>query len=344
MLKTKTKVTIGFIAVLSIAAGVQTSNIVANQVNAANDCETTSGSCGTTFQVNVVESLTVSLTTPETAASGAMNTFLRDTVGLEVTSNNANGFTASMYSNTNTESGAKATDLINSSDNSSTIETMSDATVTKSNFKSDTWGYSLSDYASAQDSTSTSDTTAGNDNSTYKKMISDSASPSTILYSNAAASKSQDIYFGAKASAVKPSGTYSGSVVISVVSGVVDNNNPATPTNPATDNSNTGTATYTSGTGVGSSTYADGTAYSGTTAYTTTSSGEDTKTTTTTITGGDTTSSYPLGVTEDTSAHINSGAPLAAGLAVTSAVAAVSGLFFFILAKRKKDDEDEEEA
>ena len=97
MLKTKTKVRICFVGILSIAAGVHAGMIVAT--NAAES--------QTTFQVNVVESLSVSITAPRGGASGNINTFLRNTVSLSVTSNNANGFTASMY--------AKNTNLTNSS-------------------------------------------------------------------------------------------------------------------------------------------------------------------------------------------------------------------------------------
>ena len=146
---------------------------------------------------------------------------------------------------------------------------------------------------------------------------------------------SRDIYFGAKSNISQASGTYSGTVVFNIISGVlpVDNENkPDIPASPATPGENN-VATY------------DQT--NNRTVYTTTTTNTTTGTTeqTTTITNGDTTSSYadPAGVTDSTSSNIYDGSMLNTVLATTASVAAASGLIFFILAKRKKDDEDEEE-
>ena len=345
MLKTKTKVITGFISILSVSSGIIASNIVANQV-LADTC--TDGQCNTTFQVNVVESLTVSLE-PTMADPGNPNTFLRDTYNLGVSTNNISGFTASMYAN-NTDVGSTddaKSSLLNTTDSSTTVQTLSDASSTRSAFPVNAWGFSLSNYTAADptDTSSVPDTTSGTDSSTYKKLTSSTASPIPVLTSSTAASLTQDIYFGAKIGFDKPSGTYRGQVIISAVSGVVDSNtNPITPTNPIDVSDTTtypsNTAVYTGSTGT--NTYAgtaSGTA--GATAYSTT----DGDSTTTTISSGDNRSAYQSaqGVTETTASSINSGAPLATGLAVTAGVAAASSLFFFILAKRKKDDEDEEE-
>lgn len=317
MPKTKTKVIVCFVSILSATAGICASNFVASQVLA---------DAKTTFKVNIAESLSVSITTPNNSSSGAMNTFLRNTINLKVSSTNANGFTASMYTNNNT------TNLINTRSSSKTLPTLT-ADSTRSNFPSNRWGYSLG--------TSDGETSAGNANSTYHPLVSTSATPITVLSSTSTASTAtEDIYFGAKADATQTVGTYSGSVVISVVSGVVDDDNPITPDNPVTpSDTNTTNPSY-SGAGT---TKGGGT--NGTTAYTTTTNNGDTTTTTTEVSDGDTTASYanPAGVTESTTSNINSGSPLAVGLAVSAAVAATSGIFFFILAKRRKDDDEEEE-
>ncbi len=314
MLKAKTKVIVGFVGVLSVASGVCASNIVANQVSA---------DANTIFKVNIAETLSVAITTPNSGASGAANTFMRNTVNLNVSSTNVNGFTASMYTNNNT------TNLINTRDSSKTIQTLS-GTSTRSDFPANRWGYSLDD------------TAAGDASSNYNPLVSSSTSPITVLSSTEAADNvSTDIYFGAKADSAQASGTYSSTVVISVVSDTIDDDNPITPTDPVTPNDNTQTNPSYSGAGT---TKGHGT--NGTTSYTTnTDNGDGTSTTTTEISDGDTTDSYanPAGVTEHTTASIRSGTPLAVGLAVTAAVAATSGMFFFILAKRRKDDDEEEE-
>jgi len=343
MLKTKTKVIIGFVGIISAVSGIQASNLVASQVGAASaTCtESNPASCSlsTTFQVNVVDSLSVTLTLPEEWASGSMNTFLRNDITLDVSTNNENGFTASMYAN-NTSSGAtNATDLLNTSDQSTTIPTLESSTATRSSFPANQWGFSLGDYTAADPSdTSVPDTPTGSDSSTYKQLTSSQSTPTIVLYSDEAASLSQNIYFGTKADATIPSGTYRGTVVISAVTDTVDpSTNPVTPTNPATDQSTTTTNPAYS---------YDGTANVDRTTYTYTSGDAEAGTTSTQtiVSAGDNTDFYQnaLGVTE-TTANINSGAPLATGLAVAAGVAATSGVIFFILAKRKDDDDEEEE-
>ena len=304
MLKTKTKVRICFVGILSIAAGVHAGMIVAT--NAAES--------QTTFQVNVVESLSVSITAPRGGASGNINTFLRNTVSLSVTSNNANGFTASMY--------AKNTNLTNSSvGNSETIPTMTAAS-TRGNFGTSQvnhWGFSVND------------TTSGSTSSTYSP-IQTSSSPTKLLSTTGVGSGSKDIYFGTQVNIAQASGTYTGSVVIAVVSGTIDDDNPVVPDDPATpDDTTNDKATYDS--------------TKNRTVYSTTEISTDTTKTTTEVSEGDTTDAYnnPQGVVEHTSASIVAGTSLATGLAVASAVAATSSIFFFILARRKKDDDDEDE-
>ncbi len=282
----------------------------------------------TSFQVNVADSLAVSVTAPATWATGDIDTFLRNKVSIEVVSNDSAGFTASMYSE-------DSTDLTNVAKSTFTIPTLADQS-TRSDFPSDYWGYSLG--VSSLAGRNYNETDAGNSASVYYPLVATSASPITILQAaEGTYSGTQDIYFGAKASVNKASGTYTGTVLISVVTGTVTtpsdnpNDNPITPVNPATNNDTTeGHATY------------DG--VNDRTVYYSTTVASDTVSTTTEVSKGNTTSSYaaPAGVTTKTSSNINSGS-IALGLATTASVAAASGIFFFILAKRREEDEDEEE-
>lgn len=322
MLKAKARVAISCIGVLSVASGLLAGTFVARQASADT-------SANATFQVNVQESLSVTITTPQEWDSGNINEFLRNKVGLSVTSNNASGFKASMYS-------SAGTSLTNVSKSSATLPTLDTGTSYACTgttdpdcaaFPANHWGYSLDDSA--------------NEDGTYRPMVSSTTDPITIMTgdgSTAQRSQDQDIYFGAKADASKESGTYAGTVVISVVTGEVTdsgsatNDNPITPTNPASSGAS-GVATYDSTN--------DRTTY--TTTSTSGSGSSATNSTTTTVSTGDTRSSYstPAGVT--TSSKTSTNNALAVALATTAGVAAVSSGIFFILAKRKKDDDEEEE-
>lgn len=352
MLKTKTKVKVATTGVLSIAAGVMAGALSIPHTSAITceggstydptlvspeDGTTVIGGCvaNTTFQVNVVESLNVTLTEPTSGATGNINTFLRDEIDLSITSNNATGFTATMYADTSSDD---KTSLVNTSSSSYTLPSLDDS-CTRGDFNENHWGYSL-DATTTMNNKTYNETSGGNGNSKYHKLPTSSA-PDTVLTNTGATTSavSRSIYFGTQANASIAAGTYSGTVVIGVVTGTVNDNNdssnPVTPPdNPATNSDTTaGTATYNSS--------ANRTVY-----YTTsTDSDAGTTTTETSVSAGNTVDSYsnPAGVTEHTTASIATGTPLATGLAVTSAVAATSGFIFFILAKRKKDDDDEEE-
>lgn len=337
MLKELSRISIGLAGILSVAT-VITAGVYVPDSTSASQC--TSSPCNTTFQVNVKETLSVAITTPSTWASGTptyesasdswSTDFLRNKVSLSVTSNNATGFTATMYANSSS--------LTNNSKASVTLPSLT-ASQTRGSFSPNHWGYSLNTTGdSAGNYTYNAkiynETEAGNNNSYYHPLAT-SAAPDTVLTGVGATTGERDIYFGAKADLSQASGTYSGTVVISVVTGEVKDNNdsestPTTPTNPATpadDTANDGIATYNS--------------TANRTVYTTTSG----NTTTTTVSDGDNTSSYasPQGVSENYSSNISSSSPLAIGLASAAAVAAASGGIFFILAKRKKDDDEEEE-
>lgn len=284
----------------------------------------------TQFQVNVRESLVVSITTPATWATGDVDQFLRNKINVSVSTNNADGFTASMTTKTS------STDLVHVADKG-TIPTLASSSA-KSSFPTNRWGYSLND------------TDQGNDSSTYNALVGASSTPITLISRTESQTVSnKDVWFGAKADTSKPSGTYVSTVVISVVTGVIDNNtNPTTPTNPAQPDSNENTANY-SGTGT-----TTGNTTNGSTTYTyrrnSGSGSSATSATTTEVSDGDNRNAYvgytpPQGVTtrQTTTESVSDGSSLATGLAIASATAATSGALFFILAKRKKDDDDEEE-
>ncbi|MBQ3474220.1 hypothetical protein IJH24_02225 [Candidatus Saccharibacteria bacterium] len=273
----------------------------------------------TDLYVDVREVLSVSITTPTTWASGNVDTFLRNAVHLDVVTNNANGFTASMTMKTNN------TSLVNTTKSTATLPTLS-ASTTRTNFPANYWGYSLDD------------TVAGNGSSTYNALVGASSNPITILSSNSASSGSKDFYFGAKANVTKASGTYSGTVVISVVTGIVDNNNPATPTYPDGPNPIPDTPSY--------NPLHQTTTYT----HTTTNSGAGTSTTTTEVSAYDNRSAYgvvsqnpSLGVTYSTASNVSSLSAMTTGLAIASSVAMTSGAFFLFAARREEDDDEEED-
>lgn len=282
------------------------------------------------FSATVDEMLTVTLDTGSTSASGTPTSggqLLRTKVGLQVSTNNATGFSASMTTSSTT------TNLSNSAGSTDAYKIpVLTSNYTKSNFPANYWGYSYDD------------TSAGSDSSTYRPIAALGAtSPSYIMNSGKSTTTvSKDIYFASKATTAKAAGSYTNSVVISVVSGV-NTSAPTTPTNPvkpsddSTPNDGNGNPGNNGGTYVSSAGSTVTRATSGTT-------------TTTQVSSGNTTNSYskPQGVTNTTNtttttATINEGTPLATGLAVTAGVAAVAGIAFFVVAKKKQDDEDEEE-
>lgn len=279
----------------------------------------------TKFRVNVSDTLSVSVTTPDTWAVGDIDQFLRNRINVAVTSNNAAGFTATMTTKTNVK------DLTNTRSSSYIIPTLQDD-ATVSAFPANYWGYSLSDERPEPLATAT-----------YSPLVSPAdAAPITILSSNVPASLDQDVYFGAKANASKASGTYQNTVVISVVTGVIDDSSSDDPVDPD-DPTPTPEPAH--------DTTPDTPTYDPTndrTTYTVvTPNDDDTTTTTTEISNGDTRSQYadPQGVKHKSTASttVNEGQPLATGLAVTAAVSAATGFLFFIIAKRRKDDDEEED-
>ncbi len=298
---------------------------------AANLGSVQAATANTTFNVNVKESLAVSITAPSEYARGDAGVFLRNQVNLSVSTNNANGFTASMYSQ-------NSTNLTNMVTSTETIPTLSSYS-TRSSFPANRWGYSLGDGYIEGETKTYGETVAGNNSSRYYPLTTSTTTPIKIL--TGTDTGEQQIYFGAKSDLTKASGTYTGTVIISVVTDVIDSNNPITPSNPAQPNNTNEVAAYT-GAPTGSTS-------SGSTTYTYRRTSGGATTTTTQVSEGNNVSAYqgytpPQGVIENTLSNVyDGGSPLASALAATSASAAAAGMFFFILAKRKDDDDQEEE-
>lgn len=300
----------------------------------------TTSPCNTKFQVNVRETLAVQITSPTTGATGDINQFLRNKVGVNVTTNSTGGFTASMYSKDNTN-------LSHSSLSGTTIPTLASYS-TRGSFPANRWGYSLSSGAYIGGSSTYNDTEAGNNSSRYYPLVSTSGSPLKILEASAGTTTgSQNIYFGAKADATKPSGTYANTVVISVVTGAVNSStNPMTPTNPAKPTTSSTTGSTATSTGrVAYYSAPTGGSSAGTTVHTSYSDNSGTKTTTSEVSEGNNVNAYqpPHGVIEEIETNVASNSTLAATLATAATLAASSGMFFFIAAKRRGDDDDDED-
>lgn len=262
------------------------------------------------FQVKIPEVLTVSITRPNSWATGDIGVLLRNVITLEIVSNNQTGFAASMTTGT-----SSALSNLSSSSTSTIPLLTTDWTRSSAAATDKFWGYSTDD---------------ANETGTYKTIAAENAStPTTLIAAGTKGTASQNIYFGAKASSDIDSGTYQGTVIISVVSGVAADDPVVTPDNPVTpDDTTPNNPSYDNTTD--RTAYAD-TTYSGTI-----------HTSTLEVSEGDTTKSYqdPQGVT---TATINEGTPLATGLAVTAVVAAVAGFAFFIVARRREEEEDDDE-
>ncbi len=269
-----------------------------------------------TFNVNLEEVLTVSLTKPTTWASGNVNTLLRNKVTVSALTNNYYGATVSMYAD---DTQLKNVTSYVSTDASTYIDTLDNNDATYGNFDSNAWGYSLTD------------SDAGTASASYLPVTLVS-NPVTVIPRTVAKTginSTKDVFFGAKATDAKQSGTYAQTVNFVAVTGVIDTDNPVVPVNPSTDNTINDTPVYTASTNR--------------TTYTSrsTNATNNTATTTTDVMPGNTTSTYAnaAGVT----ASSDGSSTIVTALATVAAVTAVSGITFFALAKRDNDDEEEEE-
>lgn len=279
------------------------------------------------FNVNLVEVLTVSVTNPTTWASGSTDSLLRNKVTVSALTNNYYGARVSMYAG---GTQLQNTTSYSSTDNSSFIDTLTNSNYTYSTFPTDAWGYSLTDSES------------GTASASYLPVTT-SASPVTILNSTIGTTGTKDVYFGAKASSNKQSGTYAQTVYFAAVTGTIDTDNPAVPVNPSHDNPTDEIASYTPSTN--RTTYTTRTTTTRTPSVTPSVDGNTSKTTTQ-VSNGNTTKSYAnaAGVTTVASGSSTTGSStLPIALGVAAGVTAVSGTIFFVLAKRRNDDDDEEE-
>lgn len=190
-----------FIALVSILVG--NASATTCDVNGAVSCGDDPSS---DFQVSIPEVLTVQIVPPSNWAVGNIGTFVRNTVTLNVISNNAAGFTASMTTDATTASDAA---LVNTFAGSSSVIPMLTTSWTRSDTSTTKfWGYSLDD---------------SSETGTYSALaLKNAAIPTTLIPSGTTNSVSKNIYFGAKADSTVDSGTYQGTVIISVVSGITE--------------------------------------------------------------------------------------------------------------------------
>lgn len=306
MLKTKTRVTICLTGVISFVSAAL-SYLFISGVSAENVTE----SRNTTFNVDVKEILSVSITTPESPTEGDVDELLTQQISVSVTSNNASGFVAGIRA-----SNADATLVGSNGGTLTNLESSSSVT----SFPAGKWGYSL-------------------DTTTYNSLPDYNKTPDTLFYRSSAGTASTTVNFAAKTGYNNPAGTYTGAVNIAVVSGrtsfdttdpVVDPVGPE-PTDPSEA---TGTNPY----------YYTGKSV---TTYTTRTQSSGTETIATEISNGDNRARYtaPQGESQKTTGtdNLQNGMSLPVILAVTSAVSAAAGLGFFIVAKRREEEDEEDE-
>jgi hypothetical protein len=302
---------VGFVVAILVALSVMVGH------NSFAACTSSGCSWDTTFSVNVNEVLSVSIERPNEWVTGDVGQYLTNKITLSITSNSSAGLiTATMKSATATAN------LVNELDSSSVITPLTGSTPTPM-VDSNKWGYCIANAGASLPITPH-----------WNGMVGSGGTPIQVAsYSFGSGDSNtvaKDIYFMAKADATIAAGTYSNNVVISVVTGVIDNDNPVTPVNPIVP----GDDPQPNNDSVNGDTQHGNTPNGTVVATTITPNG----TTTTT-----TTDSYakPAGAREVV--NTDEGVPLAAGLAVTAGVAAATGVVLFFLAKRNRDDEEEDD-
>ena len=315
MLKTKNKAIIGVAVVISVISAIS-SCLLMRRISAAT-CNGSPCNANTTFQVDVKEVLSVSVTTPTDYGGGYAGELLTGQIDITVASNNSGGFSTGIR--------ASDQDATLVGDNNGALSNL-ESSVSGSNFPAGRWGYSLGD----EDPLSKT--------YIYSPLSAYNTTPYRIesISSGGAGSAAGSVYFAAKAGYDNPAGTYTGTVNISVVSGSASpdpGSNPVGPdpqggTTPSYHNENNENVTT----------------------YTTRTQSSDTPptkdTTTTEISSGDNRTYYasPQGETERTESNVKTNSSLLPViLATTSAVSAAAGLGFFIVAKRREEEEEDEE-
>lgn len=264
------------------------------------------------------EALEVTIADEDLSGTADTGEFLRLSVAVFAATNNPAGFV--IYMNTKTTN----TSLVNTT-SSDTIPKLQSASWSRSGgFENITnkWAYSLDD-----------DSETG----TYYPIVGSNETPILVASQSTGSNQgdSSDVYFGAMIDSTKDSGTYTNTVVFTIISGtstIPSGGNPdPDPTGPQDTSDDDPVVAYDPS--------GDHTVYTDTT-----NRGERYSE----ISTGDNRSTYP-NVAEVTftppqgvTTYITEGTPLTTGLAVTAATAAVSGVIFLI-ATRRRDDEDEEE-
>ncbi|MDO4526803.1 MAG: hypothetical protein Q4B87_01795, partial [Candidatus Saccharibacteria bacterium] len=208
MVRSIHKTNISAALALAVLAITGTTISINNAAHAASDGDVT-------FNVSVTEMLTVELSTPTTWAEGDLNTLLVNKVNVAAKTNNTVGALVSMYAN-----GTRLQNKTSYSDSvASTYIDSITAPVTAANFNNDAWGYS--------------------EDSTNYNAIPTSTNPVALFASVGAGTRAdQDVYFGAKATGAKDSGTYAQTVNFVAVTGTVDTSDTPvipTPSNTSTD-------------------------------------------------------------------------------------------------------------
>lgn len=261
---------------------------------------------GTDFKISVQDEITVNIDEPVNVEN-SYGAIIKK-VGISVSSN-SDGYTATMSTTT------KEDRLIEVNNPSLYFYMIGvhEINIT-STLMDNMWGWNVVNKGAAIPVTYGGIATAEEDIGSY------------VLAGTQATTTEKDIYFAAKPTATTSAGTYTNSVVISVVAGYTPPEDAAsTPTNIT----NTSSVARVSRTlNVASDTGDD---------EESTSSKSSVSVNTTNNSQYD---SYddPLG---ETSTSINEGTPLATGLAVTAGVAATTGIILFAIAKRKEDDDED---
>ncbi|MBQ6593550.1 hypothetical protein IJI00_00555 [Candidatus Saccharibacteria bacterium] len=260
---------------------------------------------GTDFKISVQDEITVNIDEPVNVEN-SYGAIIKK-VGISVSSN-SDGYTATMSTATNENR------LIEVNNSSLYFNMLGNEFSITSASMDNMWGWNVVNKGAAIPVTYDGMATAEEEIGSY------------VLAGTQATTTEKDIYFAAKPTATTSAGTYTNSVVISVVAGYTPPEDAAsTPTNTA----NTSSVARVSRTlNVASDTGDD---------EESTSSKSSVSVNTTNNSQYD---SYddPLG---ETSTSINEGTPLATGLAVTAGVAATTGIILFAIAKRKEDDDED---
>ena len=181
-------------------------NVNAVRVN----CETSDCEKGVTFRALVNEVLTVSISEPESWATGGLTNkvgnrnysdLLRNRFGLTIYSNNPAGFSVLM----NTASVAGALVNTHASLSSDTIPMLTSNWTREDTLRTKFWGYSIND---------------DNEDGTYRAFAKSGEAPTEILAVDEASMSTVNLYFGAMADDTITSGTYEETIIINVVTNV----------------------------------------------------------------------------------------------------------------------------